>query len=103
MKPSKADLSIYSRCCIRICTAIVGVPHCPLLPSLPTSTWREAFLFVNLTNLAFSEQTGGTAGNSVCMKPSEADFVCVGEAAARRGGKAPRKALVNSDPFLLES
>jgi len=25
-----------SRCCIRICRAMVGVPHRPLLPSLPT-------------------------------------------------------------------
>ena len=29
-------LSVYSRCCIRICSAMVGVPHRPRLPSLPT-------------------------------------------------------------------
>ena len=31
------SLSVYSRCCIRICSAMVGVPHRTLLPSL--STW----------------------------------------------------------------
>ena len=30
-------LSVYSRCCLRVCSAMVGVPHRPLLPSLPTS------------------------------------------------------------------
>ena len=28
--------SVYPRCCIRICSAMVGVPHRPLLLSLPT-------------------------------------------------------------------
>ena len=28
--------SVYSRCCIRIYSALVGVPHRPLLPLLPT-------------------------------------------------------------------
>ena len=30
------DSTVYSRCCIRICSAMVAVPHRPLLPSLPT-------------------------------------------------------------------
>ena len=30
------SLSGYSRCCIRTCSAMVGVPQSPLLPSLPT-------------------------------------------------------------------
>ena len=29
--------SVYSRCCERICSAMVGVPHRPLLSSLPTT------------------------------------------------------------------
>ena len=36
------SLSVYSRCCIRICSAMVGVPQCPLLPSLPTALQRHA-------------------------------------------------------------
>ena len=28
--------SVYSRCCIRIRSAMVGIPHRPLLPALPT-------------------------------------------------------------------
>jgi len=28
--------TVYSRCCIRICSAMIGVPHSALLPALPT-------------------------------------------------------------------
>jgi len=35
------SLSVYSRCCIRICSAMIGVNHRPLLPSLPTSILYE--------------------------------------------------------------
>ena len=31
------SLSVYSRCCARICSAMAGVPHRPLIPSLPTT------------------------------------------------------------------
>ena len=30
-------VGIYSRCCIRVFSAMVGVPHRPLLPSLPAA------------------------------------------------------------------
>ena len=30
------SLSVYSRYCLRICSVMVGAPHRPLLPSLPT-------------------------------------------------------------------
>ena len=36
------SLSVYSRCCIRICSAMVGVPHRPLLPSLPATLGEES-------------------------------------------------------------
>ena len=37
------DWSSGSRCCIRICSSMVGVPHRPLLPSLPTWSPVEPF------------------------------------------------------------
>ena len=36
------DAVVYSRCCIRICSAMDGVPHRPLLLSLPTVYLGEA-------------------------------------------------------------
>ena len=30
-------LSVYSQCCVRMCSAMVGVPRRPLLPRLPTA------------------------------------------------------------------
>ena len=35
---SSFSSSAYSRCCIRICSAMVEVPHRPLLSSLPTNS-----------------------------------------------------------------
>ena len=32
----RLSLSVYSRCCIPVCSVMVGVPHRPLLPSLLT-------------------------------------------------------------------
>jgi len=53
-----APRGVKSRCCIRICSAMVGVPHRPLLPSLPTRcaldvTWHG----LALTPLAFGEDS----------------------------------------------
>ena len=34
-------MSVFPRCCIRICSAMVGVPHRPLMPSLLTAfSWH---------------------------------------------------------------
>ena len=41
-------LSVYSRCFIRICNAMVGVPHRPILPSLPTVRVRALWLSLGL-------------------------------------------------------
>ena len=36
-RPELAHKSVYSRCCIRICSAMVGVFHGPLLSPLPAA------------------------------------------------------------------
>ena len=35
LTPTLTHVSVYSRCCVRICSAMVGVHFRPLLPSLP--------------------------------------------------------------------
>jgi len=60
---STYPLSVYSRCCIRTCSAMIGVPHRPLLSSLPTSRLTPVDLLgvhQRLVRLPFARVLGGS-------------------------------------------
>jgi len=59
---------------------------CTISPADGTCPQLQCFHYMFMGGCS----AAGAPGSSVCMKPTEADFVCVGEQAAKRGGGARR-------------